>query len=272
MQLFKLVLLLLLSTYSIASERIVALSPAINEVLFALGVENNIVGNTTFCTYPEASKRVEKVGGYFAPNLERIVALRPDLVIIQNHQPKFEQQLQQLGIKTLVVSIDRLEDILVGIDRLGAYFGKVDKATAIKQKIEKKLDDLKGIITDQKILIVFHSQSDLSHNIFVAGHGIYFHDIIEASGNHNAYTTQQMGQPVVGLEQIIRMNPDVVIILAPYVTEVKSLQKPWLALPINAAKKKNVFVVDQEYAGIPSDRLHLLLDDFKGFFHDVASH
>jgi len=77
---------ILLNIYSY--DKIVALSPAINEIIYALKADDKIVGNTTFCTYPAKSQSKPKVGGYFYPSLEKIVSLKPDLVLMQHTDKK----------------------------------------------------------------------------------------------------------------------------------------------------------------------------------------
>jgi len=80
------VCILFCTTLLSAQERIVALSPAINEILFALGKGSEVVGNTTYATYPEAAKKIPKVGGYFSVSLEKILALKPTLVLMQKNK------------------------------------------------------------------------------------------------------------------------------------------------------------------------------------------
>jgi iron complex transport system substrate-binding protein len=256
-----------------ASERIVTLSPAINEIVYALGAGDQVVGNTTYSLYPEASKKVTKVGGYFSPSLEKILSLKPTLVMMQPNNRKLAMQLEQLHIKTEVVPIDRLEHITEAITKLGHTLHKEQKAKEIVSRIEKALQELKGIVSNKKILIVFGHNTKIAGNIFVAGQNLYFDDIINASGNTNALHSTRKGQPVLNRENIIALNPDIVILLAHSMKErgltQKELIDPWLKLPISAAKQKNIYIIDKAYSGIPSDRLVLFLNDMKAILHAV---
>ena len=136
-----------------ASERIVALSPSINEIIYALGGEGRIVGNTEFCSYPKESGSKPKVGGYFSPSLEKILSLNPDLVIMQKNRSDMEQKLGRLGIETRVIKIKRLADIKEAVSRIGDILEKQKEAAAIIGNIEKKLESLKDIVKGKKILI-----------------------------------------------------------------------------------------------------------------------
>ncbi|MCF6205690.1 MAG: helical backbone metal receptor [Sulfurovum sp.] len=259
-----------------AKERIVTLSPAINEIVYALGAGDDVVGNTTYSLYPEASKTVAKVGGYFSPNLEKILALRPTLVIMQPNNAKLAAQLTKLHIKTMTVPIDRLAHIKDSILKLGKRLHKSDKAKAIVARIDEALKQTQGIVKNKKILIVFGHNTVISGNIFVAGQNLYFDDIITASGNTNALHSDRKGQPVLNRENIIALNPDIVILLARDLEKLglhkNDLIDPWLSLPIRAAKQRNIYLLDKAYDGIPSDRLVLFLQDFKAILHAAKDH
>jgi iron complex transport system substrate-binding protein len=102
---------------------------------------------------------------------------------------------------------------------------------------------------------------------------LYFEDIIKASGNVNAFQSTSKAQPVVNTEKIIKMNPDITVLLAPFfegkTKELEKVKKLWLGLPINAAKNKNVYAVDKLYAGIPSQRVVYFIQDFKKILENV---
>ena len=272
--LLKLLLVTLLALQLNAYERIVALSPAINEIIFALDAGERIVGNTDYCRYPIESNTITKVGGYFSPSLEKILALQPDIVIMQENNLATADKLQKLGIKTMVVKIDTIDSIKKAINNLGTLLGKKEKSALIVKKIEYSLTGLKGIVKNKKILIPIGYHTDFSKEIHVAGQNLYFDDIIEASGNTNALQRSQKGQPVLNFEKILKLNPDIVIILAPLMREKQftkeALIAPWMKLPINAAATKSIFVEEGAYAGVPSERITYFINDFRGFLIETA--
>jgi len=258
-----------------AQERIVTLSPAINEIVFALGAGDQVVGNTQYCTHPKASQKIPKVGGYFSPNLEKIVALEPTIVIMQPNNTKLAKKLNKLGIKTKIVPIDRLPHIKRSIVELGSLLHKKPQAKAIVKKIDEALKATQGILQNQKILMVIGHNTSLDKQIFVVGQNLYLDDIINASGNTNALHSKRKGQPILNQEGIIATNPDIVILLAHSMHQKgltpADLIDPWKALPIHAAKKGTIYIIDKEYSGIPSDRLVLFLQDLREILED-ASH
>lgn len=252
-----------------AYDRIIALSPAINEIIFTLGHGNKIVGNTTYCKFPKQSQDIAKVGGYFSPSVEKILNLKPDIVIMQENNLDLSHKLEKIGIKTKVVKIDTIESIKNTISDLGEMLDNKTKADEIIGEINDSLKSLKGIVENKKIIIPIGYNTDLSKEIYVVGQNLYFDDIIEASGNQNALQSSRKGQPVLNMEKILKINPDIVIILSPLMVEKglskEELIRPWKQLPINAAKTDAIYVQTGDYAGIPSDRIVQFIKDFKGF-------
>jgi iron complex transport system substrate-binding protein len=265
----KIIFILVFAINLFAYDKIVALSPSINEIIYALGNGDKIVGNTTFCKYPKDSNKKAKVGGYFAPSLEKIIALQPDMVIMQDSSLKLSNQLKKFNIKTKVVSLTSLEDIKDTITIIGDILDKKLEANKILTTINTKLNNIKSIVKDKKILIVIGSNTSLEKRVFVVGQNLYLNDIIVHSGNINALNSKRKGQPILNMENIIATNPDIVIVLAPFRESknlsVQELIDPWLKLPINAANSKSIFILDKEYAGISSHRLIYFLDDFKSY-------
>lgn len=259
----------------LAEERIVTLSPSINEIIFALGEGKNVVANTKHCDFPDESKDVLKIGGYNNISLEKIIETEPTVVIGQDYDEKLNSNLKALGIKTLIYKTNTLDSIKNTINDLGNYFDKKEKAKELIANIDKELNSINSIVKDKKILIVISPKKSLSNQIYVTGNFLYFEDIIKASGNQNAYNSSNPAQPVVNTEKIINMNPDIVVLLAPFLDgkeeEQKEIINAWKQLPINAAKNDNIYAVDKLYAGIPSQRVEFFIKDFRKILENVRN-
>ena len=269
----KLIILFFILISLNASERVVTLSPSINEIVYALNVGNQVVANTKYCDFPKESKKVLKVGGYANISLEKILSVKPTVVIAQNYDEKLLSDLKKLGIKTKVFKTDTIEDIKYTIKSLGAFFNKQKRALELNNNIDNALASLKNITKDKKVLIVISPKQTLSNQIYVSGNFLYFEDIIKASQNKNAFQSISKAQPVVNTEKIIHMNPDIIILLAAFFenrpNDLKKVIKAWESLPINASQNKNIYAIDKEYAGIPSDRVVYFIKDFKKILENV---
>lgn len=273
MKIFK--LLLLFSINLIAGERIITLSPSLNEIVFALDKGKDIVANTQYCNFPEESKKILKVGGYASVSLEKLLVAKPTLILAQDYDEKLISNIKKLNLNIKTFKTNNLKSIKTTISSIGILLNNEKKANQLISKIDSRLKDVKNIISNKKILVVISPREDLNKIIYVAGNNLYFNDIIETSGNKNAYQSSSLSQPIVNVEKIIKMNPDIVILLAPYIHDrginPNDMKKSWLELPINAAGSKDVYIIDKEYAGIPSNRVVLFIDDFRGILENVRN-
>ncbi len=268
------ILLFFLGLNLFAGERIVTLSPSINEIVYALGEGDNVVANTMHCRYPKQTQSVLKVGGYASISLEKILQVNPSVIIAQNYDEKLLDNLKALNLKTLVYKTNTLASIKGTITSLGEYLNQETKAQELTFKIDKELNALSGIIKDKKIMVVIHPVINLNKDIYIAGNNLYFNDIIEASGNYNAYQSNSTTQPVVNIEKIIKMNPDIIFLLGSHyinkTQEMDEIIKKWEALPINASINKNVYAIVKEYSGIPSHRVVNFMKDFREILKNVS--
>ncbi|RXJ89155.1 iron ABC transporter substrate-binding protein [Arcobacter sp. CECT 8983] len=256
-----------------SEQRIITLSPSLNEIVFALGSGKNIVANTKYCNYPEESRNIPKVGGYASISLEKMLKAKPTLVLAQNYDEQLLLNLKKLNLNYHSFKTDNLKSIKTTIKSVATLLGKEEKAKELILDIDKKLNEVSNIVKNKDILIVISPREDLQKSIYVTGNNLYFNDIIKASGNKNAYKSKSLAQPVVNVEKIIHMNPDIIILLAPYIHDnkisFKQLKKPWKKLPVKASKNDNIYIIDKEYAGIPSHRVVYFMEDFKDILVNV---
>mgnify|MGYP005844547925 CR=1 FL=1 len=268
-------ILLFLCINLFGSQRVVTLAPSINEIVYALGMKDSVVANTRYCDFPEESKSVTKIGGYSNISLEKILKANPTVVLAQNYDIKLHNNLEKLGIKLFTFETQTIDDIKHTIKVLGEYFQKEQRAKELIDGIDNALATLKNIVENKKVLIVISPNKTLSNQIYVSGNHLYFDNIIKASGNKNAFYSKSKSQPVVNTEKIIKMNPDIIVLLAPFLDnkpkQREELVKLWETLPINASKKNNIFTVHKLYAGIPSQRVVYFIKDFKKILENVKN-
>lgn len=271
----KLFFILLFCINSFGENRVVTLSPSINEIVFALGVGKDVVANTSYCDYPKESKNIKKIGGYASISLEKLLEAKPTIVLTQDYDQKLLKNLKALQINTKVFKTDTLFSIKNTILTLGLYFKKEKRAKELVLRIDDSLKNLKNIVENKKVLFVISPRKSLSNQIYVTGNNLYFEDIIKASGNKNAYFSKSLNQPIVNTEKVIAMNPDIIVLLAPFFTdkvkEQEDVKKAWLSLPTTASINKDVYVVAKLYAGIPSQRVVNFIDDYKKILNNVKN-
>lgn len=267
----KIILLLLFVANISAQMRIIALSPSINENIYALGVGDKLVANTTYATYPKQAIKLPKVGGYFSISLEKILMLKPTIVFMQKNNLDIKPKLEFLGINTELIASSSMQDIKNGILKIAKLTHADKKAKKLIEDISKATIESKGILKDKKILIVFGRQFDLKSEVFISGNSVYFADIIRSSGNQNAYKELSSKQPLLSYEGIVKLNPDIIYILAHglEIDDKQRLIKPWLKLPITASKAKTIYVNTNKYASMPSYRVVKYIRDFTKVLKDA---
>jgi iron complex transport system substrate-binding protein len=258
--------ILLLSLFVLtlfAHERIVSLSPSITEIVYALGSGEDLVATSTYSLYPNAAKKLPVVGSYTNPNIEKILAFSPTLVIGQTFNAKTLMMLHTLKIKTIMLHLKTIKEIQNAITLLGHKLNKESQAKKVVKQINEAITNIHKTDKPHTVMIVYGLKEDLRSGIYIAGKGIFFDDIITLSGNKNCYTNDKISQPVLNYENVIALNPDQIIILHSHATEpnvnVKQALKNWYALPTNASRNGKISIVDEDYLHIPSQRVALTI-------------
>ncbi|WP_321779441.1 helical backbone metal receptor [Sulfurimonas sp.] len=259
----KTLILLLLSFFILsANERIISLSPSITEIVYALEKGDFLVGTSSFSLYPKQAQKLPIVGGYENPNIERILALEPTLVVGQSFNQSTLEKLKYFEIKTLMLNLKNIENIKKSITILASEIASKKYEKLIKS-IDAQIKNAPINIAPHSVMIVYGLREDLRSSTYIAGHNIFFEDIIKLSGNKNAYSSNSTSQPVLNYENIIALNPDQIIILHSHATEpnvdIKKALKAWYRLPTNASRNKNISIVDEDYLHIPSHRVALTI-------------
>jgi iron complex transport system substrate-binding protein len=211
--------------YAEVPHRIISLAPNITEILFAMGLGDNIVGVTSFCDYPEKAKKKPKVGGMSNPSLEAILSLNPDIVVMttDGNPKEFEERLRSLKIKTFVFKARRLHELPDGIRDLGAALGARANADALAKEIETAIN--RFIVEKQAINInnplPVTPRSSLKKKVLfivwpepliVAGRGTAIDDAITLLGATNIASKTKVPYPKYSIEEIIHQAPDAIFI------------------------------------------------------------
>jgi len=192
-------------------ERIVSLAPNLTEILFALGLEKEVVGVTLYSDYPPAAVIKPKVGTFWQPNVEAVIAAKPDLVITLGfeQQKNIAERLKRIGYSSLTVSIEKVNDLFEVIEKIGAATGKQCRASELVGDIRKKLDNLSVLVgTNDRIRVLWVVQRE---PLRVAGRDTFVNEMIELAGGENAIGSTVHKYPPIGAEQVIVCGAEVII-------------------------------------------------------------
>lgn len=256
-----------------AKERIISLSPSITEIIYALKKGDDLVATSSYSLYPEEAKKLEVVGNYTNPNIEKILSYKPTLVIGQEFNEKTFQALKHFNIKTLKLNLKTIKSIQKSINIIAKQLD-ANNAHELTNNITNAIKNSVKSKKPHSVMIVYGLHVDLRNGIYIAGQNMFFDDIINECNNTNAFTNKLPSQPVLNYENVIALNPDQIIILHSKATEsnvnVKEALNSWYSLPTNASKNKNIRIADEDYLHIPSHRIAFSITKLCELMNDWA--
>lgn len=191
--------------------RIVSMAPNLTEILFALGLGPNVVGVTQDSDYPPAAKDKPRVGTFWQPDIEAVIATRPDLVVTETFEQHRDlaRRLQRMGYNSLMVEMDTIRGLYEGILAIGQATGSTRQAQTLCENIRAQIGQLVAA-TDKrrraKVLWVVQREP-----LRVAGRTTFINEMIELAGGENAVGQTLHVYPAIGAEQVIAAAPEVII-------------------------------------------------------------
>ncbi|KPN97760.1 ABC transporter substrate-binding protein [Lysinibacillus sp. ZYM-1] len=239
-------------------EKIVSLIPSNTEILFGLGLKDEIVGVTNNDDYPPEVAEKVKVGG-MEYNIEQIIALKPDIVFAHESSMSLSEsaieQLESAGMKVFVVkNAQDFNETYTTIEQLGSATGKLPEAEKIIADMKAKVEEVQAKVKDVESKKVFVEASD-EPNIYTAGQGTFMNAMLEMIHAENVAVDGDNWYEI-GAEQIIAKNPDVIVVTYNYVPDIltKIPQRAGFDT-INAVKNKAIAQVDESTTSRQGPRL-----------------
>ncbi len=197
-----------------APARIISLIPAVTEILFAIGAGPQVVAVSSFDRYPPDVEKLQRVGALIDPDVERILSLRPDLVIVYASQSDLRAQLQRALIPTYVYSHAGLPDISATIRDVGTRVGRGAAATQVAASIEGRIHAVRRRVAGlarPSTLVVFEREPFTLRGIYASGGVGFIHDMLEAAGGTNIFADVKREAVQATTELILARGPAVVI-------------------------------------------------------------
>ncbi len=194
---------------------IISLSPSVTEILFGVGAFDRVVAVSTFCEYPPQAKALPRVGGWQNTSLERVLSLEPDLVVMTDAQAPFIQdRLQALGIRSLVVGSQSLDDVFSSIIDIGRAVGRGAESRRLAQRVRAEFEDVRRRTADlprPRVLCVVDRLPGTLRDLYVATKGSYFADLIEIAGGQPLLPPATHNYVKITAEAVVSLNPDVIL-------------------------------------------------------------
>lgn len=195
-------------------KRIVSMAPNVTEMLFAIGLEDEIIGVTSFCNYPDEALKKTKIGGYYDPNMEVILSLAPDLIIAtpDGYSKERVEKLDQSGIPVFIINPKNVDEILETILTLGKVTGKEGTAKEVVDKLHARVQAVREKVAS----IPMGKRSKIFYEIgrdplITVGPGTFVDNLISTAGGINIAGDALTDWPRYSVEAVIAKEPDVII-------------------------------------------------------------
>ncbi len=189
---------------SIEPQRILSLAPSHSELIFALGLGARLVGRTDRCDHPPEIESVPSIGSLFPPSYERILARRPDLILMMGGSEQIRRKLRALGLQVEVIQPKSLEELRGEILRLGRLLGREAQAKILEGELGAALTSLPKLKTRPRLFYEVWPEPLQS-----VGPETFLHSMIEAAGGENV--VKRSGWPRYPLESLIKADPDLIL-------------------------------------------------------------
>jgi iron complex transport system substrate-binding protein len=238
-------------------KRIVSLAPSITEILFDLGRDEEIVGVTDFCDYPAAALTKSKIGGFVNPSIEKIVSLRPDLIIgiKDGNRAETIHRLDDLGFSIYVINPRGFDGVMRTIGNIGEVVGREEASRRIVRNVMIKKERIVTLTRSLPKPSVFFQVGEAP--MVTVGRETLANDLIRLAGGRSISENMQTSYPLYSIETVISKAPEIIIISSMddkknYLNLIAMWQN-WKSIP--AVKRKRVYVVDSNLVDRPSPRI-----------------
>ena len=200
-------------------ERSISLAPSLTEMIFAIGAGDKLVGVTTYCDYPEAATKIEKVGDTQTPNIEKIIALKPQVVLVStaSQLEAFSKTLGEQGIAVYVTNVTKLDDVHTSLNQFGELFNRKDVAEAVVSELVSRESRVRMLADHHpgdpntaerpRVLVQFSRDP-----LFTIGKDSFLTDLISMAGGVSVTKDVPTAFPTLSKETAVALNPEVIIL------------------------------------------------------------
>ena len=242
--------------------RIISVIPAVTEMLFAVGAGPQVIAVGSFDRYPPEVEKLERVGALLDPDLERIIALKPDLVVVYGSQTELQQQLERAGIRYYSYRHGGLPHVVRTIRELGKVVGHAEQAARVADGIDNRLRELQKRTAGRPTpatLVVMGREALALRAVYASGGTGFLHDMLTIAGGRNIFADVQRESVQASSELIIARNPEVIVELRvgamPDDQHARELDVWRRLTSVPAVRSNRVFLLTDERTVVPGPRV-----------------
>jgi iron complex transport system substrate-binding protein len=252
-------------------ERIITLAPNLTEIIYAVGAGPRLVGNTTFCDYPPEAKQVAKVGDTLHPSIERIIALRPQLILVStaSQLEAFTRQLEEQNIAVYITDPHDLEGVFQSIAAIGELVDERERAAALVNSLRARTASIEERVRKEKPLSVFYQLS--AEPLYTAGRDSFITDLVRRAGGLSVTADVPGAWPRYSNEAALAARPETIIMATGDSMGAEANAEVAASLKRSPAVLNNrVYKINGDYLSRPGPRLVDGLEQMARVLHPEA--
>lgn len=261
-----------------AARRIISLVPALTEMLFTIGAGSQVVAVSSYDEFPPTVEALPRVGALLDPDVERILALRPDLVLTYGSQSTLEAQLSTAGISTFRYRHGGVAGVFQAMRELGVATGHAIAAEREARKIQAQLDAVEARVRSRprlRTLLVFSRQPQSLQQMYVSGGTGFLDDLLQIAGGDNVFADVARESVQPSHETLIVRAPDAIVeihatgmLAAADVARERTLWSTLASIP--AVRSGRLHFLDGSYLVVPGPRMGLAAESLARMLHPEA--
>jgi iron complex transport system substrate-binding protein len=257
--------------------RVISLAPSVTESIFAVGAGDRLVGVTTFCNYPEEAKSIQKVGDTLNPNIETIVALKPDVVFVSSASQleSFMNTIEKNGISVYVMNPSGLDGVFHNLEQLGVMFGTNEATTKLVDELSKRESRVRELVGtfpvpdetwadyDRRVGPVKVFVQISKEPLFTIGKDAFLNDLLMSAGGRSVTESVPSAFPKLSKETALALQPEAIIL-----SDSPDNQEPNEVFKNSpAVKNGRVYKINADIISRPGPRLIDALEQFARDLH-----
>lgn len=252
--------------------RIVSLAPSNTEILFVLGLDNQVVGVDDYSDYPPAAKEKEKIGGFSTPNIEKIVSLKPDLVLATGGvQKSAVSRLEELNVNVFILDSKTVVDAIEAVRKVGVITQKASQAEKVSKQMEKVVEQVKSktkkLKNEEKPKVFYELYKE---PLMSAGAGTFIDDMIRLCGGKNIAAAAQGEYPQFSVETLLKEDPDVYLAASGSMSNPGEIRSRPGFENLKVVKEGRVFIIEENLVNRPGPRIVIGLKKIAEAIHPEA--
>lgn len=255
--------------------RVVTLTPSLTEIAFALGAGDRVVGVSDYCDYPAEAARRPRVGSFLQPSLEKILALRPDLILVDGVQGDVAAALRQAGLRVLAVPMQSLGDVRAAISAVGGPegLGRPEAASRLLAGFDRELRETSERVAGRRrprALFIVDREVGGLRGLVAAGPGSYLDELLTRAGGDNVFADLPMRYAKVAVEEVTARRPEVILdaVHVEGAEAERQASRDWQALgDVPATRRGQVHLLLTRAFVTPGPRLGAALRELSRLLH-----